>query len=147
MPDHVTPEQIGQYRSKSMPPAALLAFDNHLARCEKCREQIADQERGSNMLSGLAGAASEHLSYEQMVEYIDGKSGALDREAVESHAEMCGRCAAELQNLAAFASEMAVAADPAPLASESPGLGAISFSKTELRIKLPIEQEKGNKDQ
>ena len=102
MSAHVTAEQIGQYRGKTMPAAELLAFDRHLARCEACRGLLAEKEAVSRLLSGLAAAAPEHLSYERMADYVDGKLAALDREAIESHAEMCGRCAAELEDLAAF---------------------------------------------
>jgi anti-sigma factor RsiW len=147
---HLTVEQLGQYRDRTMPAAELLAFDLHIALCEECREQLAGKAKAAKLVSGLIAAASspEHLSYDQMADYVDGKASDLDGEVVESHAELCSQCAAELEDLVSFARTLAEAkaAEPAPLASETRGLGAISFSKKDARIKIPA-QEKGNKGQ
>jgi anti-sigma factor RsiW len=107
---HVTAEQIEQYRSKGMPSEDLLAFDRHLAQCGECRKQLANQERVTALLTGLIAAsdAPEHLSYDQMTAYVDAKLGDVDRE-IESHVELCARCAAELGDLAAFAQMLSAA--------------------------------------
>jgi anti-sigma factor RsiW len=142
---HVTAEQIAQYRSKSMPPGDLLAFDRHLAQCAGCRTQLANTQGVTTLLSGLEAAAHapQHLSYDQLADYVDAKSGDVDREIVESHVELCQRCAAELGDLAAFAQTMpaSVEADPMPLASQSKDLGAISFSKKGHKIIAGEDEE------
>ena len=54
----------------------------------------------------LALAADEgpaHLQYEQLAAYADGSADAIDREIAESHASMCARCSAELEDLRTFA--------------------------------------------
>lgn len=149
MPQHVTAEQIAQYRSKRMPPADLLAFDRHLAQCGECRNILASARRVATLLSGLEAAASapQHLSYDQLAGYIDEKSGEIDREIVESHVEGCERCATELADLAAFADTMAASqeVEPAPLASHSKHLGAISFSKKSLQPKIIAGEDEENK--
>src|SRR5260370_39651451 len=108
MSNHVTAEQIAQYRSKSMPPGDLLAFDRHVAQCGECRTQLASAARVATLLSGLETAASapHHLDYDQMADYVDAKSGEMDREIVESHVELGDRCATELGDLAIFADSM-----------------------------------------
>ena len=40
MADHLTPEQLDQYRRGAAAPDDLLAFDDHLAQCEQCREAL-----------------------------------------------------------------------------------------------------------
>ena len=37
MVDHLTPEQLEQYRRGAAAPDQLLAFDDHLSQCEQCR--------------------------------------------------------------------------------------------------------------
>src|SRR5260370_15673206 len=133
MSNHVTAEQIAQYRNKSMPPGDLLAFDRHVAQCGECRTQLASADRVATLLSGIetAATAPQHLAYDQLADYVDAKSGEVDREIVESHVELCDRCATELGDLAAFADGMAAAqeSEPAPLETQARDLGAISFSK------------------
>lgn len=138
MPNHVNAEQIAQYRSKSMPAGELLAFDRHVAQCSECRTQLASASSVATLLSGLETAAPQHLAYDQMADYVDAKSGEVDREIVESHVELCDRCATELGDLAAFADSMAVSQqpEPAPLVSQGKDLGAISFSKKAIRPKI-----------
>jgi len=138
MSNHVTTEQIAQYRNKRMPPGDLLAFDRHVAQCGECRAQMANAGRVSTLMDGLETAAPQHLAYDQMADYVDAKSGEVDREIVESHVELCDRCATELGDLAAFADSMAAAreAEPAPLATQARDLGAISFAKKAIRPKI-----------
>lgn len=148
MPGHVTDDAIGQYRERSLAAAQLLAFDRHIAACEQCRERLAGREKALALLSALAGVAPEHLSYPRMADYVDRKLDGPDREIVESHAGLCARCANELRDLAAFAGEVAEAraAEPAPLDSTARGLGAISYSKDEVRTKITEQREEGNKE-
>jgi anti-sigma factor RsiW len=140
---HVTAEQIEQYRSKGMPSEDLLAFDRHLAQCGECRKQLASGEQVTALLTGLAAAseAPEHLSYDQMTAYVDAKSGDLDREIVESHVELCARCAAELGDLAAFAQMISAEIEPEPLKSHWKDLGAIS-QPGKVKIRAGEDEEK-----
>jgi hypothetical protein len=38
--DHLTPEQLEQYRRGATTPEQLLAFDDHLSQCEQCRTAL-----------------------------------------------------------------------------------------------------------
>lgn len=40
MAEHLTPEQLEQYRRGTATPADLLAFDDHLSQCEICRTAL-----------------------------------------------------------------------------------------------------------
>ncbi len=149
MSRHVTTEQIAQYRAKSMAPGELLALDRHIAQCEECRNQLADTASVSKLFAGLAETTNtpEHLSYDQMADHVDRKSTEPDREIVESHAELCSRCAAELADLAEFALTMnASNVEPEPLVTQSRGLAAISVSKEDLGAKVLAKQRHENKD-
>lgn len=149
MSKHVTAEQIAQFQSKCMPPGDLLAFDRHVAQCGDCRSQLAASGSVRALLSGLEAAAlrPEHLSYDQMADYVDGKSDDTDREIIESHVELCARCATELGDLAAFAETLSVSgeSEPAALLSQGAELGAISFAKKGLRVKIIAGEDEENK--
>jgi len=143
MSEHVTAQQIEQYRSKGMPPEDLLAFDRHVAQCGECRNQLAGQEPVTALLAGLVSAAPEHLSYDQMAAYVDAKSDDLDREIIESHVELCARCAAELGDLAAFAQMVSSETEPGPMESQRIGLGAISLPR---KVKIRAGEDEGPKE-
>jgi hypothetical protein len=104
--------------------------------------QLASEERAKALLTGLASAIGvpEHLSYEQMTAYVDAISDDVDREIVESHVELCDRCAAELGDLAAFAQIMSAEAEPGPMETTRSGLGAISLPR-KVRIKAGVDEE------
>ena len=144
MSTHVTAQQIEQYRSKGMPPEDLLAFDRHVAQCGECRSQLASEQLVTSFIAGLVSAADapEHLTFDQMTAYVDAKSDDVDREIVESHVELCARCATELGDLAAFAQSMAAEAEPDPMHSHWKDLGAISLPR---KVKLTSGQDEENK--
>ena len=68
MSEHVTAQQIEQYRSKGLPLEDLLAFDRRVAQCGECHSQLAGGKLATSLLAGLASAATapEHLSHDQM---------------------------------------------------------------------------------
>ncbi len=145
MSTHVTTQQIEQFRNKGMTAEDLLAFDRHLAQCGECRKQLANGERVKNLLSGLAAAdaAPDHLSYDQMAAYVDAKADDIDREIVESHVELCERCATELGDLAAFAQTLTTEAEPSPLVTRYKTLGgAISMPK---KVILALREDENKK--
>lgn len=51
----------------------------------------------------LEQAETQHLSYTQMEAYVDSRLEATEAELVRAHTELCGRCAADLNDLKSFA--------------------------------------------
>src|SRR5262245_30054010 len=95
-----------------MPPAELRATDRHIAECEMCRRQVGEGEKLRELFEFVqadlrATRRPEHLAYEQLEAYVENSVDEVDREIVESHLELCGRCKADLENLQSFKSEMA----------------------------------------
>lgn len=43
-PEHLTDEQVERYRRRTLPPAELLAVDDHIAGCPTCRRRLAAGE-------------------------------------------------------------------------------------------------------
>src|SRR5260221_1175240 len=109
----------------------MLDVDRHVEQCGECYIELSLEAHVTSFLSLLASAAvaPEHLSYDQMTAYVDAKSDDLDREIIESHVELCARCAAELGDLAAFAQRLSAETEPGPMESQRLGLGAISLPR------------------
>ncbi len=113
MAEHLSAEQIEAYRRQTMTPAQVLVLDRHMSTCEDCRRKLREARLPDipfrNLQSSLQAhppspnEAREHLSYETLEAYVKNRAGELDREIVESHAELCSSCARELQELNEFA--------------------------------------------
>ncbi len=114
MTGHLTPEQRDRYSNLAMTPDELLAAGEHLARCPRCRDEIAASlpiiEQIADVQADLADAASApaHLPFEILVRFLEDRLGSADLEIVSSHLLLCTTCAAELDDLRRFSAEMAV---------------------------------------
>lgn len=126
MNEHLTEQLIERYRRRALQPAELLDADDHLAACEICRRRLADEGRvqaaGRSLRRDLAATGLTHLDYEQLASYVEGALDPADREIADSHLELCPQCAAELNELRAFATEMeALPAGEYPAMEPAPG--------------------------
>jgi hypothetical protein len=111
MTDHLSHHQVEAYRAGTLPPAALLAADDHLARCVDCRDRVASGVEPAAIASSLraqlsAAHGEDHLDYEQLEAFVDGTAAVAVQEAVRGHVESCEDCAAELRTLREFAAEV-----------------------------------------
>lgn len=117
MPDHLSKEQIEHYLEKQIAPAELPEIDDHISHCADCRDRVSSAGdlraalRRENVLrlgstSPQALGRGEHLNYEQLEAYVDGRSSRFERELVRKHAESCRICADELRDLDAFKTEL-----------------------------------------
>lgn len=117
MANHLSVNDLEQYRDKRLRPAELLAVDRHLEACSVCREQLQAMTPTPQLLHEWSPAPelwSEHLAYEQMAAYVDAQLNDIDRGLVEGHAELCQSCALELRQLQTFAEKIAALPTPTP---------------------------------
>ncbi|MCM3903274.1 MAG: hypothetical protein ND866_16335 [Pyrinomonadaceae bacterium] len=111
--EHLSAQSVELYRRRVMSTAELLAADDHFAACEDCRRHAGEPLQMDAVVSALranlrAGATvldSDHLSYEQIAALVDDEIGVADREALESHLEVCALCTEEVNDLRAFRPE------------------------------------------
>lgn len=111
--EHLSAQSVERYRRRVMSSAELLAADDHLAACSDCCRRASETLQVEAVVSGLranlrAGAAaleSDHLSYEQIAAFVDDEIGYEEREALESHLEICAPCTEEVNDLRAFRPE------------------------------------------
>ncbi len=103
MSEHLLTDDIKNYINRQMTPAELLKADDHLAGCDLCFQQINDLQfaRRAADLDFLNASPdeSEHLSYEQLENYVDEKSDIVGREIADVHLQICGTCKQELDDL------------------------------------------------
>ena len=109
MSDHLSRTEIDRYYQRSLSDREIISVSRHLETCEACRTKIV----GSHMVdaaftalgASLERAAEQerfHLTPELSLAYLNGDTGEIETELVESHVEDCGSCAAELQDLRGF---------------------------------------------
>lgn len=111
---HLSTQRAEEYRQRVLPEGELLAVDSHLAACEECRQlvgaEIEMETVVSNfhhrLVSDVSAIGSDHLSYEQVENFVDGKLKKNERDALQIHLEVCESCAEEADDLRAFRSEL-----------------------------------------
>jgi hypothetical protein len=108
MPGHLSEEQIARYRERRTPPEQFLQVDDHVSQCAECRERLAS---ANDLRAGLqrtdVASQGEHLAYEQLEAYVDGKMSEADRELAQTHLESCPTCSADVRDLQTFKAELA----------------------------------------
>jgi len=114
MSDHLSIHQIRRYYRQKMSPAELLSAGDHLAACVACRERVLEAGRLGDETRRLwadlqAEDESEHLSYEQLASYADGRLDEFDRIVLDSHLRVCPACAEEAEDLLEFSRRLAPA--------------------------------------
>ena len=111
MSAHLTARQIEDLNRRTSSPSELLTAMNHIATCDACRDQVASERQTRAAVESLQSELrsqehTDHLTYEELAASVDDSLSPADREILESHVEICSRCAAELADLRAFKAEM-----------------------------------------
>lgn len=111
MSDHLSADDLRQYKQRNATPAVLLSWDDHLSACDACRSRLAPGNSLTAWASGLAinesESGDEHLAYEQLVARAENRVADADRFAIESHLKRCSSCAEELADLNHFRAAIA----------------------------------------
>lgn len=97
--NHPAELDLNGYRERTLTPEALLHVTGHLAECEDCRSKL----RSGSALAELRRSLEEHLSSEQLQEFVDGQLDAEERAGVEQHLARCADCHSDVQALQEFA--------------------------------------------
>lgn len=99
---HLDAATLSSYRAKRLPPATLLAADEHLSGCEECREALLDHDGATaadSLIDALTGNENEHLSYDRLEAWVDGTLSPRDHRVASGHLQSCSRCVADLADL------------------------------------------------
>ena len=109
--EHLTEQEVAQFRRREMTPAERRELDAHVAQCEDCLQRVFDPVYSHLAFTSLAeafiptvGEKPFHLSQEELKRYHNEILDEADRTIFESHLEICSECkqeAAGLQTIAA----------------------------------------------
>lgn len=131
MRDNPDSETLLAFHQRRLPPAAMLRVDHQLGASADARAKLAGLRRGRGSPLADAGrdraavhavvARGAHLSFEQLRSFVDARLSPAEREQVEAHASLCGRCARELRDLGTHAAALREAIKPQPQRTASAG--------------------------
>jgi hypothetical protein len=118
--EHLTLDQLVQYREGRLSGASLLAADDHIAACEPCRRALSQSPAAVTQLAEIAESLARtvdlsafHLSYQDLQERVDGCTPSDRVAQIEAHLGECAFCRLELEDLRSFSASLKVTRMPA----------------------------------
>ncbi len=124
MKEHLTSQQVTEWRSGVTGAEDILRLDDHLASCPDCRALVVGGTDSPDINSAIrhlrSEFSSEHLTDAQMDDYAASRPLPAD---VMQHLDQCEECRADAADLRKFASEEPPAATThkvVPIRSGSP---------------------------
>jgi hypothetical protein len=98
---------LAAYFQRRLSPAQLLALDDHVTQCGKCRERLRAIVSADYALVSLRNsverdtAFDDHLPVDRLREYVADRMDTIDRELAASHVGVCNVCRSLADRLAA----------------------------------------------
>jgi hypothetical protein len=96
---HPTSAQIARYRNRSATAEELLWVDSHIGACDQCHAAVAVDVADAVVPALAPAEENDHVTYDEMEQWVDGRISDVEREIVAGHIEKCNRCHEELRNL------------------------------------------------
>lgn len=115
MERHLTDRQLQDYGEQSLSPSAFLRAHEHLEACQECRRRLDTmfskliETDDAALVEGLRQDVIRefHLNYDEHLRpFVFGTIDDLEKEIVESHAEVCEACRGDLSDLLRFHREL-----------------------------------------
>ncbi len=108
--EHLTAEEVAQFRERALTPAQRRELDAHVVGCESCLRQVLDPAHSPLAFTSLTEAFMPsvdekpfHLSREELKRYKGEVLDEADRTIFESHLEICSECSREAAEAQAIA--------------------------------------------
>jgi hypothetical protein len=121
MADHLTIEQLQQFRTGQLASDELLSVSDHIAECPKCESLSSRQapmlSESASKLRNLLTAPPRpvtHLTYEQLERIAAGGRSSGEIVGPGQHLAECNECQQEIRQFKELANAMNEAAVPAP---------------------------------
>lgn len=117
MKDHLSQQQLEDYRQQRLQATELIGVDDHLAVCADCRQRVEVTLPGAaaSLYADLrieaaslpdAGDTVRHLTSDQIAYYLDELVAGTRQQFVVDHLASCAQCAQEADDLHAFKDEL-----------------------------------------
>ncbi len=104
MSQHLDGEQIAQLLAKRLESDSLIVALHHLESCDSCRASVnmkaSVPARSQSLQASLkTEAQSQHLSYEQLVGFVEGTLRSNEQPELSAHLDWCSACVEEINSL------------------------------------------------
>jgi hypothetical protein len=112
MSNHLSEQQIAGHRTGALSASEWLELHGHVAGCQECLGRLLspeERERAAGaLLRDLAAGDEphEHVSFEEIKQFVDGRIDDAEREVVTSKIDSCDVCRTDSGELAAFSGEL-----------------------------------------
>lgn len=114
MTKHYTEQEIETYRTRLTSPLETLAINEHMATCEECYGMFHERSLLSSTydfarteLENAAREEPEHLSFDQLLAFVDNEMDEIESGIAGAHLEICSDCDEVCRDLRLFKSELA----------------------------------------
>lgn len=114
MTEHLSTAIIELYRRGELRGKQRLEADIHLAACRQCSQLAGEAETLQVVFNAIRSSLEtsarlpvEHLSGEQIADYVNRKLDEVDLEIVSSHLVWCEECVKDVKDIEGFAAEVA----------------------------------------
>jgi hypothetical protein len=103
---HLTDSELDLYRKRGMAPERLLGANSHLLSCDECYERYGAEDKVEAAFAILRDlqsgndSESEHLSFEQLADYVDDKVDEKSSADICLHLRACAECETRRQEFA-----------------------------------------------
>lgn len=140
--DHLTDLELDLYRERGLPPERLLGANSHLLSCEECYRRYGAEDKveaAFAILRDLQSASdfeSEHLTFEQLADYVDDKMDEKSSADIHLHLQACDECETRLQEFTLL--KPLVAARPQRQQEKHPTLRERFFAFLKPRLVLQL---------
>jgi hypothetical protein len=107
MTAHVSPEKMEAFRADSLPADQAFGCAEHFAACEECGAALARAPHFSSRPLAIDFSAGdftpdEHVEYEKLVPYAEGRIKSEEAVLLEAHLRSCARCREEVRVFCEF---------------------------------------------
>lgn len=101
---HVTADVLIRLHARDLRGEELTDVLRHFAHCRECSARaLPPLDLVPLRASTSAAEATPHLDFDMMMQLLEGRLDATDREVAEAHVELCDLCRAEVDDLRALA--------------------------------------------
>jgi hypothetical protein len=107
MTAHVSPEKMEAFRDDALPAEQAFGCAEHFAACEECGAALARAPHFSSRPLAIDFSAGnftpdEHVEYEKLVPYVEGRMESEDAVPLEAHLRSCARCREDVRVFCEF---------------------------------------------
>ncbi len=100
---HLSELDIDGFQKRQLAADTLLRVTDHAAECPECRRRLGAARDMGTQLADLKNSYAQHLSAQELQEYVDGVLVDEARRTIDNHLRQCTECNRDVAQLRGFA--------------------------------------------